>query len=467
MNALIATAVSPGEILAVALFAIFVFVGLGALVISTWRHREQMAIVAWFGAFSLLYGIRLFAESDSFTSLLPGGSRRFIIAGVTYIILVPALLFWRELSTPPLRRLINALVIAALFVFLLAIGDMVRTGRTSTFMPANNVLAIVLILSAAIVNLVPALARKYLIIRSTILAIGSAVLAAAVLYANLSTFFRYSVNGLIEPPAFAVFVFSIGYAAIDRVITNERRLLSIDRELAVAREIQNSILPAETPTVHGLRIAAAYYPMASVAGDFYEFLPIDDRRAGFFIADVSGHGVPAALIASMIKVAMNTVQPHAAHPGRVLAELNAILTQQLKGQFVTAGYLYLDLDLKLARYSGAGHPPLLHWDSAKNSLDRIESNGLLFGVMKQADYPTTELSIRNGDRFLLYTDGLIEPENAAGEPFGDARIAAVLEQSRSNPAAALSAILFEQMSRWQPPKTPQQDDVSLIVIDVL
>src|SRR6185369_12180851 len=97
------------------------------------------------------------------------------------------------------------------------------------------------------------------------------------------------------------------------------------------------------------RIAAAYYPMASVAGDFYEFVPIDDRRAGFLIADVSGHGVPAALIASMIKVAMHAVQSSAMNPGELLRGLNRILSPQLKGQFVTAGFLFIDLEGKIAR----------------------------------------------------------------------------------------------------------------------
>ena len=92
------------------------------------------------------------------------------------------------------------------------------------------------------------------------------------------------------------------------VLTNERRLLEIQAELDVARQIQTSILPTDVPELRGLRISATYRPMASVAGDFYEFLPVDREHAGFLIADVCGHGVPAALIASMLKVAARSVR---------------------------------------------------------------------------------------------------------------------------------------------------------------
>ncbi len=93
---------------------------------------------------------------------------------------------------------------------------------------------------------------------------------------------------------------------------------SIESELAVAREIQASILPRESPKLKNLRVAAAYRPMTAVAGDFYEFIPVDEDRIGFLVADVTGHGVPAALIASMIKVAMQAVVPFAHDPAKVL-----------------------------------------------------------------------------------------------------------------------------------------------------
>ena len=99
--------------------------------------------------------------------------------------------------------------------------------------------------------------------------------------------------------------------------------------------------------------------MTAVAGDFYEFVPVHRNRVGFLVADVSGHGVPAALIAAMLKVAMQSVLSSADNPREVLCRLNCILSAQLRGQFVTAAYLWVDTENYKASYSAAGHPPLL------------------------------------------------------------------------------------------------------------
>lgn len=150
----------------------------------------------------------------------------------------------------------------------------------------------------------------------------------------------YPSSRLFDWLGFAAPILSFGYVALQSVLAGERRLLSIESELAVARRLQLGSLPGDVPQLEQVRVAAVHEPMTAMAGDFYEFVPKDAHRAGFLVADVSGHGVPAALVASTIKVAMRSV---AARP----------------------------------------------------------------------DDPEA--------RLLLYTDGLTEPENASGEPFGDAR----------------------------------------------
>jgi serine phosphatase RsbU (regulator of sigma subunit) len=204
--------------------------------------------------------------------------------------------------------------------------------------------------------------------------------------------------------------------------------------------------------------------MTAVAGDFYEFIPVDQHRVGVLVADVSGHGVPAALIASMIKVAVQSVVSCAQDPAEVLRRLNRILSGQLRGQFVSAAYLWVDMEIRKALYSAAGHPPLLHW--REGELKRIESNGLLFGVVKEPDYPVCDLPLNLGDRFLLYTDGVIETENAAGEPFGDCRLEQVVRNNRLLGAVDFSNQMLLEIRNWQPGSVTQQDDITLIVIDV-
>lgn len=206
--------------------------------------------------------------------------------------------------------------------------------------------------------------------------------------------------------------------------------------------------------------------MTAVAGDFYWFIAVDPHRAGFLVADVSGHGVPAALIASMIKVAMQSVVPCADDPQSVLCRLCSTLSDQLRGQFVTAAYLWLDTENHKALYSAAGHPPLLRRREGK--LERIESNGLLFGVTRDCgDYPVCTMPIQAGDRFLLYTDGVTEPENAQGDSFGDIRLEQVVREHQGCPPSELSDELLGELRHWQPASVTQQDDITLIVIDVM
>jgi phosphoserine phosphatase RsbU/P len=126
------------------------------------------------------------------------------------------------------------------------------------------------------------------------------------------------------------------------LFTNERRLLSIETELETARQIQSSILPATVPELENLRIAATYQPMNAVAGDFYQFVRSGNNHLGILMADVSGHGIPAALISSMIKVAMQSVAAHADDPAQVLSGLNRILWSEAHGQFASAAYVWID-----------------------------------------------------------------------------------------------------------------------------
>jgi sigma-B regulation protein RsbU (phosphoserine phosphatase) len=148
----------------------------------------------------------------------------------------------------------------------------------------------------------------------------------------------------------------------------------------------------------------------------------------------------------------------------VLRGLNRILSGQLRGQFVSAAYLWLDTEIRKGVYSAAGHPPLLRWRQGK--LDRIESNGLLLGVAPDSEYPVCKVPLNSGDRFLLYTDGVTEPENASGNSFGEGRLEQVVRDNQSRAPSDLSEQLLSAIRHWQPASMPQQDDITLIIIDV-
>jgi sigma-B regulation protein RsbU (phosphoserine phosphatase) len=382
-------------------------------------------------------------------------------------VLVAALLFWWELSKGKLRQFNELAMIPAVFIAVAGVAAIALGKSPLMFMSWNNALAVCVVVVLLTVSAVPALSRRYLVVPGRVLAFGTLIFAAVALYINVDHLLGRSPVDELEPPSFAIFVLSLGYVTAEKVFANERRLVSIENELEIARGIQNSILPAAVPELDRARIAAAYKPMASVAGDFYEFVVVDHHRAGFLVADVSGHGVPAALIASMVKVAMQSVLAVADKPGDVMRGLNRVLTGQLRGQFVTAAYLWIDTERNAARYSAAGHPPLLYWHAASNELRQIESNGLLFGVLPDTEYPEADIALTSGDRLILYTDGVIEAENSAGTAFGDSRLEEVLRTTRAHTAVEVSDRLLAEVRNWQPQSATQQDDITLVIIDVI
>ena len=252
--------------------------------------------------------------------------------------------------------------------------------------------------------------------------------------------------------------------------------------------------------VRGLEIAARYLPMSAVAGDFYDFLEIDEKRIGVLIADVTGHGVPAALIASMLKVAFAGQIANAQDPARVLTGLNAALCGKFEEHFVTAAYVYLDLEQNLLRYSGAGHPPVLRSyntgvveargikvkgvEATRVELrdvevsgvnlrlsEELEQNGLMLGLFPEATYTSLEIAVSSGDRFLLYTDGVSEAKNAGQEEFGSARLRKFLEIHQNSSVDQAGDDLLAEIANWSSisqnsAKLVQDDDITLLLLHV-
>jgi sigma-B regulation protein RsbU (phosphoserine phosphatase) len=456
-----------GQVGTIMLGTVFLLVGVIACALSTIRGRRENRILLWFGLLNVLWGIRILAYAPAAFSLLPRSfwaSRLDVIAILSYVTVVPGLLFFLEMSRGILRRLLQIMLIAEVPISGAGVFAVFFTNSPYRFIHYSNVLVVLFLVVITLAVMVPGAAKKFGIQSHRISTIGFLVVGVAGLYANLRGFFGLPEYKVLEPLAFAVLIFALGYVVAERIFSDGRRLFAIEKELAIAREIQTSILPTGIPEITSLVICAGCWPMTTIAGDFYEFIPMDEHRVGFLVADVSGHGVPAALIAAMIKVAMQSLVHCADQPGEVLSGLNRILTGQLRSELVSAAYLWLDMERGSGLYSAAGHPPLLCWRQGK--LDRIESNGILIGVLPEADYPVCEISLEPGDRFLLYTDGVTEPENAAGDSFGDRELEDIVRRNLTRSPSELSDDLLAGIRRWQPTSVRQQDDITLIVIDV-
>jgi serine phosphatase RsbU (regulator of sigma subunit) len=245
-----------------------------------------------------------------------------------------------------------------------------------------------------------------------------------------------------------------------------QQLLAIQKELETAREIQMSILPSSIPQMAGLDIAARYVPMTSVAGDFYDFIVVDDKHLGILVADVSGHGMPAALIASMLKIALAAEVPHADDPAQVLLGLNQALCGKFQHHFVTAAYLFVDMLKGTLTYAGAGHPPLMLWGRSSEVVREVEENGLFLGKFPWATYSSRELPLSAGDWCLLYTDGIPETTNPAGIEFGEDCFKQFLGTEQSTSADQFADRLLEELSRWSArgPDQDLDDDITIVAI---
>jgi len=247
-----------------------------------------------------------------------------------------------------------------------------------------------------------------------------------------------------------------------------QQLRTLRSELETARRVQLSILPQEIPKIEGLEIAARYFPMAALGGDFYDFIVVDEKRIGILVADVSGHGTPAALIASMLKISLAAQIAHASQPAQVLSGLNQTLLGKFRHHYVTAAYVFVNMEENFLRYAGAGHPPLLLVDGANGNSREVLENGLILSSFPGATYSQVELPLATGDWVVLYTDGITEARNPADCEFGLDRLKECLKNRCGSSADELAEQLLGELWRWieRAAGDELEDDVTLLALHV-
>jgi phosphoserine phosphatase RsbU/P len=467
------------DALPMALAVILVSAGVAGLVLFLIRRRTRDYTLLLFGMFAALYGARLFLNvpgqwprpTSQILLALPSSFQLHLGREMTFVLPVFGFLFCAQILGDSLRR--NRLVWTLLVPIPIAIA---LVGLTcDLFFPraVTKILDGQGLFSAGVIAVVAyLLARDFFrrdrkpIPEMRVLTVGFGAMSIFVIHANL-TYYGFPGPNL-EAVGFFIFVWTLGYVVFLRGVRNEEQLLAVRNELEIAREIQSSILPQELPKVAGFEIAACYAPMKAIGGDFYEFLAVDDKRLGILIADVSGHGVPAALMASMVKVGVFAQMENASRPAQLLSGLNKVLCGNLRGQYVTAAYVFLDAGNKTFSYSGAGHPPALIWDRATRTTRFLDNNGLMLGLFPEAEYRTTELAWNPGDRCLLYTDGVIEAENAQEISFGRERLEQLMKTADGSNSKALSDRLLGSVAAWRAPGGEDpQDDITIVAVQFL
>jgi len=303
-------------------------------------------------------------------------------------------------------------------------------------------------------------------VESTVRTIGTAVLVLAVLHDNFAGYLPWRLS--LEVYGVGAFILALGFVTTRRFLADQRELATVEHELDMARTIQASILPRRLPVLRGARMAVRYLPVRAVAGDLYDFITTDDQRVGVLVADVAGHGVSAALIASMTTVAFSGQRRYANDPSRTLSEINRMLCEHFDGRFTTAVYAFLDVEEQQLRYSLAGHPPPFLLRASTGELLELAEGATVLGLFEDTGFPTTEVTLKAGDRLILYTDGVPDVSRRNGEWFGEHEWKRfVLSHSALAPDVFIDT-LITHLRRWSGIGVDAHfdDDLTIVVIDV-
>jgi sigma-B regulation protein RsbU (phosphoserine phosphatase) len=241
------------------------------------------------------------------------------------------------------------------------------------------------------------------------------------------------------------------------------------RDLQIAREIQTWLLPGAPPQIPGLSVAYATRPANTVAGDYYDVFPRpgrtnEENRVVLAVADVAGKSIPAAMLMATFQASLKTLSTaHVALP-ELAANMNRYACGNSQGglRFTTAFLAEYDPIRRTVDYINAGHnTPILR--RANGQIERLDVGGLPFGILPETKYESATVTLAPGDWLIIFTDGLVEAENARQEDYGETRLLAALDAGKSvEPAEMLKRIMAEVDLFVG--NTPQHDDVTCLLL---
>ena len=235
------------------------------------------------------------------------------------------------------------------------------------------------------------------------------------------------------------------------VLLDNTRLAGIEREIGLARDIQASLLPQRAPKVPGAELAGICVAARNVGGDYFDLLALPGGKAGILIADVSGHNVGAALMMAVSRAVLRTEIDRGDDPAEVLARANRLLEPDLARAelFVSVFFAVYDPATGVLSYANAGHNPALVRRSFGGPLEPLDAEGILFGVLGDAAFTRKQVTLREGDLVLLYTDGLTEARPVGKEEmFGEVRLGFALEAAHGRPTADIPAALLASVDAF-------------------
>jgi len=240
----------------------------------------------------------------------------------------------------------------------------------------------------------------------------------------------------------------------------------LEREIQIAEQVQGRLLPQAPPPLSTLECAGVCQPVRSVSGDYYDFLSLEPGRVGIAVGDVSGKGLPAALLMASLQATLRSfASVRGEDAGEIVADTNrqmCALTETAR--FVTLFWATYDDAQRELTYVNAGHnhPMLFRAGAGNGGPERLGASGTVVGLFPRATWQPRRVRLLPGDVLLVYTDGVSEAANARGEEFGDARLEAVARANRDLPARALCERILREVTAFLRGEAPQ-DDLTVLV----
>ncbi|MFQ5443163.1 MAG: GAF domain-containing SpoIIE family protein phosphatase [Nitrospinales bacterium] len=240
----------------------------------------------------------------------------------------------------------------------------------------------------------------------------------------------------------------------------------LEKEMQVAKTIQQDFLPLQVPEHDQFLFAAKTIPARIVGGDFYDFIPFDDRTIGIVLGDVSGKGVGAALHMARLMSDFRYVSRTHHDPATLLGKVNNVLFERARrGMFTTVVYAVLDMKKRTMKVANAGHHPILLLNKKKKVVECGQASGAPLGIVPKVAYKQEEIKLHRGDTILIYTDGAVEPKNKKNVPFGLKRVHDLLIKSGNSPEDLIDK-LQKSIQRFVAGQ-PQFDDLTFLSFKVL
>jgi serine phosphatase RsbU (regulator of sigma subunit) len=295
--------------------------------------------------------------------------------------------------------------------------------------------------------------------------IGNLLLGLAYFSISTNLFIYYGFWTDLFLPLLIIVATYIGSTAY-RFLAETRKRQLLEKELDIARQIQENFLPKETAGFSGFLASSFMQPAKFVAGDFYDLVSLDDTRLGVFIGDVSGKGVSASLIMAQTISLFRVFSRQEPQPQKVLGLLNNELFGRFSGRFVTALFMIIDIKERKAHVSSAAQAPLLLYRRKENRVEDMElSAELPLGIMAEAEYRRIEFDIEKGDRIVACTDGMYEARSDAGKEFGVDNIKKVISENAQKSPQEILDSLKNAVSEFSF-GCPQHDDITLIALSL-